>query len=68
MLTPLSTSQDDCGDYMVYNLLRPENRTGAHFVDNRGDAAKKNMYFGIAEMRDIVWKHALKVTALDGNQ
>lgn len=64
---PLSVSQDDCANYMIYNLLRPEDRTGAHFVNNKGDSAGSGMYFGNAEMRDTVWKHASKVSGLEGS-
>jgi hypothetical protein len=50
---------------MIYNMLRPENRTGAHFNNNNGDNAKTSMYSGNAEMRKKVWDHASKVTGLE---
>jgi len=52
---------------MIYNILRPENRTGAHFYNNTGDNAKTSMYFGNTEMRKKVWEHASKVTGLESN-
>jgi len=48
---------------MVYNLLRPEHRTGSYFLDNHGeDVKQKGYYFGNKEIRDKVWKHAEEVT------
>jgi hypothetical protein len=47
---------------MVYNLLRPEHKTGAHFVNNKGDDARKSQYFANEDIRRKVWDHALETT------
>lgn len=55
-------SAENCGKYMVYNLLRPEHKTGAHFVTHNGDNASKSKYLGNSDVRTRVWNHAEKVT------
>jgi hypothetical protein len=64
LLLPFSTSATDCAEYMVYNLLRPEHKSGAHFVDNKGGDASKSQYFGNEEIRRKVWDHAMEATGL----
>jgi hypothetical protein len=49
---------------MVYNLLRPENRTGAYYIDNKGNDAVKSPYHGNEDVRRKVWDHAVEVTGL----
>jgi hypothetical protein len=58
-------SQDDCAEYMIYNMLRPEHKIGAHFIDNKGDEASKSPYFGNDDIRAKVWQHSVEVTGLE---
>ena len=59
----LTVSREDCGENMIYNLLRPEHRTGTYYLDNHGeDVKQKGYYYGNQEIRDKVWKHAEEVT------
>jgi hypothetical protein len=53
---------------MVYNLLRPEHRVGAHYVDNKGGEAAKSPYHGNDDVRKKVWDHAVEVTGLSGTK
>lgn len=62
---PFTTSVADCADWMIYNLLRPEHKTGAYFVTNKGDHATKNQYFGNDDVRKKVWDHSVEVTGLE---
>jgi len=62
---PFGVSQDECAEYMIYNLLRPEHKTGAHFVNNKGDEASKSSYFGNDDIRAKVWQHSAEVTGLE---
>jgi hypothetical protein len=64
-MSPFSVSAEDCGEYMVYGLLRPENKTGAHFATNQGDHAIKSRYYDDKDVRSKVWQHAVEVTGLD---
>jgi hypothetical protein len=50
---------------MIYNLLRPEHKTGAYFINNKGDDATKNQYFGNDDVRKKVWDHSVEVTGLE---
>jgi hypothetical protein len=59
-----AVSPADCAEYMVYNLLRPEYKTGAHFISNKGDDATKSQYFGNADVRKAVWDHSMEVSGL----
>ena len=61
---PFATSISDCADYMMYNFLRPERKTGAYFVDNNGDDTTKSIYFGQDEVRAKVWDHSVERTGL----
>lgn len=65
LLTPFLVSPEDCGEYMIYGLLRPESKTGAYFVTNLGDNATKSPYFGDNDTRSKVWNHAVEVTGLE---
>jgi hypothetical protein len=56
---------EECAEYMIYNMLRPEHRTGAHFVSTKGDEAKKSRYYGNDDIRAKVWQHAVEVTGLE---
>ena len=67
IMQPLFVSASDCAEYMVYNLLRAEHRTGTHFVTNKGDEAKKSVYFGKDDVRSKVWDHAVEITRLAKN-
>jgi hypothetical protein len=64
LLTPFALSAADCGEYMTYNLFRPEHRTGAHYVSNKGNDAVKSRYHGNEDVRKKVWDHAVEVTGL----
>lgn len=64
LLYPFLVSASDCGEYMIYNLLRPEHRTGAHFISDKGDEANKSRYYGDEAVRKKVWEHAVEVTGL----
>jgi hypothetical protein len=50
---------------MIYNLLRPEHKTGAYFVTNKGDHAMKSRFFGDDVIRQKVWDHSVQVTGLE---
>lgn len=50
---------------MVYNMLRQEHKTGAHFIANHGDETKKNQYYGNDYIRAKVWRHSVVVTGLN---
>ena len=50
---------------MVYNMLRPEHKTGAHFVSDKGDDAPKSRYYGNIDIRAKLWRHSLDVTGLE---
>ena len=63
-MIPFSVSAADCAEYMVYNLLRPEHRTGAYYINNKGDDATKSQYHGNEDVRKKVWDHAVEVTGL----
>jgi len=65
LLLPFATSVADCSDWMIYNLLRPEHKTGAYFVTNKGDHANRSRYFGNEDIRKKVWDHSVEVTGLD---
>ena len=60
----MMVSAEVCADYMVYNLLRPEHKTGAHFITDHGDDANKSRYFGNESIRKGVWDHAAELTGL----
>jgi len=64
---PLAVSVADSADYMIYNLLRPENKSGSHFVDNKGNPTKKSKYYGDEALRKKVWDHSAEVTGVSGN-
>ena len=61
----IGVSQDKCAEYMVYNLLRPEHKTGGHYVSDEGDETTKSQYFGNDDLRAKVWQHAVEVTDLE---
>jgi hypothetical protein len=64
IVSPLATSPADCAEYMLYNLLRPEHKVGAYFIDNKANGATKSQYFGNEDVRKKVWDHAVEVTGL----
>jgi hypothetical protein len=64
VFSPFTTTAADCAEYMVYNLLRPEHKVGAHFVDSKGNDATKSQYFGNEDVGKKVWDHAVEVTGL----
>lgn len=64
-MIPFAVSPEVCGEYMVYNLFRPQHKTGAYFVSEHGEEAKKNQYYGNNDVRAGVWKHALDVTGFE---
>lgn len=68
LFMPLATSVEDCAEYMVYNLLRPEHKTGAHFITNKGDEATKSKYHANDDIRAKVWQHAVDVTNLESTK
>jgi hypothetical protein len=49
---------------MTYNLFRPEHRTGAYYVSNKGNDAVKSRYHGNEDVRKKVWDYAVEVTGL----
>jgi len=65
LLSLFAVSQDECAEYMIYNLLRPEHKTGAHFIDNTGNETSKGKYYENDDVRAKVWKHAVEVTGLE---
>ena len=50
---------------MIYNMLRPEHKIGAHFINNKGDETSKSPYFGNDDVREKVWQHSVEVTGLE---
>jgi hypothetical protein len=65
VLLPFSVSAEDCAEYMIFNMLRKEHKTGAYFVTNKGDHATKSRYYGNEDVRKKVWAHAVDVTGLE---
>jgi hypothetical protein len=65
LMIPFSVSINDCAEYMVYNLLRPEHKTGPHFISNKGDETSVSRYFENQEVRNKVWDHAVGITGLE---
>ena len=68
LFLPLTVSVEECSEYMLYNMLRPEHKTGAHFVTNTGDEAKKSRYFANEDVSAKVWQHSVEVTGLESNK
>jgi len=68
VLSPFMVTAEVCAEYMIYNLLRPEQKTGAHFINDHGDDAKKSRYYGNESVRKGVWDHAMEVTGLSSSQ
>ena len=66
VLSPFMVTAEVCSEYMIYNLLRPEHKTGGHFINDHGDETKKNRYFRDESFRKAVWDHAAVVTGLNG--
>ena len=65
LLSPFAVSIEDCADYMVFNMLREEHKTGAHFISNHGDETKKSRYYRNGDVRAKVWEHSVDVTGLN---
>ena len=65
IFAPLAVSTEECAEYMIYNMLRPEHRNGAHFVSTKGDETNKSRYHGNDDIRAKVWQHAVEVTGLE---
>jgi len=68
LVLPFTVSVEECSEYMVYNMLRPEHKSGAHFITNKGDEAKKSRYFANEDVRTKVWQHSVEVTGLESSQ
>lgn len=65
VLELFTISADECAEYMVYNLLRPEHKTGAHFINDKGDDAAKSKYFGKKDIREKLWNYSVESTGLE---
>lgn len=60
----IATSADDCADYLLSGLLSKENAKGWHLLSSKADPVNKTQFHN-DENRDLVWKHAIKLTKAD---
>ncbi|KAJ7459634.1 NAD(P)-binding protein, partial [Mycena galericulata] len=51
-----ATSREDCGEWMMYALVDPAAKTGAHFKDNHAEALGPSKYAQDETARAVVWK------------
>ena len=61
---PFSSTPEECAEYMVHHLTRPDHKTGDYYLSNNGDDAVKNKYLEQADIREKVWDYGLLVTGL----
>ena|ERR1700736_5320106 len=64
LVMPFLSSISDCADFMTYNFLRPDRKTGAYFVNSIGEDTSKCQYFGNEDVRTKLWKHSVERTGL----
>ncbi|KAJ6534490.1 hypothetical protein DFH09DRAFT_1405584 [Mycena vulgaris] len=51
-----AVSPADCGEWMMYALVDPAAKTGAHFKDNHAEALGPSTYAQDETARTVVWK------------
>ncbi|EJD45562.1 NAD(P)-binding protein [Auricularia subglabra TFB-10046 SS5] len=49
-------SSDDCGEFMMYALLDPNAKTGAHFKGDTAEPVPVSPY-AVGTAREVVWRH-----------
>ncbi|TFY69666.1 hypothetical protein EVG20_g3054 [Dentipellis fragilis] len=68
LLTPVTVSQDECGEYLWSGLYRSVptlgsgSIVGAYRIDSQGRDLGTKRYYGSPEKRIAVWKHTLQAT------
>ena len=65
IMQPFSATPEDCAEYMIHHLTRPDHKTGGYYISNNGDDAVKNKYLEQADIRQRVWDHGTEVTGLE---
>jgi hypothetical protein len=57
---PLSVSEKQCGDYMLYGLFKFQK--GAWRMTSKGDDLAKRKYYGTEEGKEKLWEHTIEAT------
>ena len=51
----MAITPDECGEWLMYGLLDPSTKTGAHFKNDKSESVKVSPWAEKPDLREKVW-------------